>query len=376
MTQDLFSGRKLGISGAFTVLLSGLAADPLWPPINQAPCSPPRSRSRSRQPVTWTPTCSLPGRPPTTSTGADGRSPAERRSSPPNWPTVRADKCSTCPADRRQSAPRFCVRSNFPTARAMVNDVTGNEGVQVSVSNNRTGGGAVNAGVLNPNQTGWTVSDPFDTGASTAPGQQHVQFTFTAAGTAASTRSTTSTSTPGWRADGRCPDSNGLTPRPRHQATYNELQTEALRPSRSEGFARYETTKSRFATRRSAQDLQDGGHARRGRHHRADRRARTACKSPLSTEGERGDSNPDRLDHNRRQRLLGRLPVALICAGKSHFLSRSELLGVEASDFKTTLIYADYAPSEREAEWGRGGVPPRDDWRDRFARENLTATRP
>jgi hypothetical protein len=25
-------------------------------------------------------------------------------------------------------------------------------------------------------------------------------------------------------------------------------------------------------------------------------------------------------------------------------------------DFKTTLIYADYTPSAREAEWGRGGV--------------------
>jgi hypothetical protein len=42
---------------------------------------------------------------------------------------------------------------------------------------------SVASGELNPSGSGWTLSDPFDVQPTAKPGQQHVRFTFTAAGT-------------------------------------------------------------------------------------------------------------------------------------------------------------------------------------------------
>jgi hypothetical protein len=183
MTQDLFNSRKLGIGGAFAVLLSGLAAGPALAANTQAPCSPPQLSQPFASAGDLNSYMLAPGQAVDNFNGSGWTLTGGAQIVTTQLADGQTGQVLDLPSGSQAVSPTFCVRSNFPTARAIVTDVTGNEGVQVSVSNNRTGGGAVGAGVLNPGQPGWTVSDPVDTGASTAPGQQQVQFTFTAAGT-------------------------------------------------------------------------------------------------------------------------------------------------------------------------------------------------
>jgi len=183
MRKDLFNGRKLGICGAFAVLLSGLAAGPALADQNQAPCSVPQLSQPFAAAGDLNAYMLAPGQAADNFNGSGWTLSGGAQIVTTQLADGQTGQVLDLPSRSQAVSPTFCVRSNFPTARAMVNAVTGNEGVQVSVSNNRTGGGAIGVGVLKPSQPGWTISDPFDTGASTAFGQQQVQFTFTAAGT-------------------------------------------------------------------------------------------------------------------------------------------------------------------------------------------------
>jgi hypothetical protein len=186
MKQDLFSRRKLGISGAFAVLLTGLAAGPALADPGQsgnAPCSPP-PLSQPFTPVGDANSYMLaPGQTPDSFDATGWQLTGGAKIVTTQLADGQTGKVLDLPSGARAVSPTFCVQSNFPTARTMINDVTGNEGVQVYVSNNRAGGNPVNTGEPNPTQTGWTPSDPFDVDPSSAPGQQHVQFTFAASGT-------------------------------------------------------------------------------------------------------------------------------------------------------------------------------------------------
>lgn len=183
MTQDLFNSRKLGICGAFAVLLSGLAAGPALAAGDHAPCSPPALSQPFAAAGDLNAYMLAPGQAADNFDGSGWTLTGGAQIITTQLADGQTGQVLDLPSGSQAVSPTFCVRSNFPTARAVVNDVTGNEGVQVSVSNNRTGGATDNAGVLNPSQPGWTASNPFNTGASIVPGQQHVQFTFTAAGT-------------------------------------------------------------------------------------------------------------------------------------------------------------------------------------------------
>ncbi len=183
MTKDLFNARKLGVCGVFAVLLSGLAAGPALAGQNQAPCSPPQLSQPFASAGDTNFYMLAPGQTAGNFNGSGWTLTGGARIVTTRLAAGQTGQVLDLPSGSQAVSPTLCVRSNFPTARAIVNDLAGNDGVQVSVSNNRTGGGTANAGVLDPSPSGWTVSDPFDTGASTVHGQQHVQFTFTAAGT-------------------------------------------------------------------------------------------------------------------------------------------------------------------------------------------------
>jgi hypothetical protein len=90
------------------------------------------------------------------------------------------------PSGAKAVSPAICVQSNFPTARTMVRDVTGSEGVSVYVSyaGTSTARNPQNTGQVNGNQTDWTLSDPVNLQPGSRPGQQQVRFTFSSGGTA------------------------------------------------------------------------------------------------------------------------------------------------------------------------------------------------
>jgi len=184
MTQYLFSRRSLGMSGVLAVVLAGLAASPAMAGTRSAnaPCSPPQLSQ------------------PFASTGdpnwymlAPGQTPDSFDAT--GWTLTGGAKLLTTtladgetgqvldlPSGSQAISPRFCVQSDFQTARGVVQDLAGSEGVTVSVSYDR-GDSSQSTGVLQGDGTGWTVSAPVGVAPASRPGQQHVQFTLAAGGT-------------------------------------------------------------------------------------------------------------------------------------------------------------------------------------------------
>jgi hypothetical protein len=82
-------------------------------------------------------------------------------------------------------SPPMCVTSEYPTARSLVRNVTGAEGVQfyVSYAGTRTWDQPKDTGQLHGQQSNWTVSNPLNVQPdhSTA-GWQLVRFVFIAGG--------------------------------------------------------------------------------------------------------------------------------------------------------------------------------------------------
>jgi hypothetical protein len=82
-------------------------------------------------------------------------------------------------------SPPMCVTSDYPTARTLVRNVVGGEGVQfyVSYAGTRTWDQPKNTGQLHGQQKNWTISDPVnvqpDHGTA---GWQIVRFVFVAGG--------------------------------------------------------------------------------------------------------------------------------------------------------------------------------------------------
>ena len=182
MMQALFRPRKLCLGGAFAMLLSGLVAGPAAAAGDQAPCSPPLLS----QPFTGIGDLNAymlaPGQALDGFSGSGWTLTGGARIITTQLATGQYGRVLDLPGGSRAVSPRFCVRSNFPTARAVVNHVAGSGGVQVSVANNRTGGSGVNVGVLNPTLPGGRLRSRSTPAWPAVNGQQQVQFTFTAAG--------------------------------------------------------------------------------------------------------------------------------------------------------------------------------------------------
>jgi hypothetical protein len=81
-------------------------------------------------------------------------------------------------------SPPMCVSSGFPTARTMVRDVSGAEGVQVYVgyAGTQTAAQPQNTGQVHGQQTAWTLSDPFNVQPGNSPGWQLMRFTLVSGG--------------------------------------------------------------------------------------------------------------------------------------------------------------------------------------------------
>lgn len=93
------------------------------------------------------------------------------------------------PSGSKAVSPAVCVNSTFPDARMMVNDVAGNEGVEVYVSYKPTNawsspwGPLVDAGPVSGGQSTWGPSNPVSILPPGGSNWQLARFTFVPGGT-------------------------------------------------------------------------------------------------------------------------------------------------------------------------------------------------
>jgi hypothetical protein len=90
------------------------------------------------------------------------------------------------PAGAKAVSPTTCVSSNFPTARMMVRDVAGSQGVFFYVSYAGTSSWTTpkNTGQVHGTGTAWTLSGSVNLQPSGATGWQPVRFTLVPGGSA------------------------------------------------------------------------------------------------------------------------------------------------------------------------------------------------
>jgi len=83
------------------------------------------------------------------------------------------------PSGSKAVSPTMCVASNYPTARTMIRDLVGSEGVffYVSYLNTNTWNTPKNTGQVHGKATAWTLSDPVNVQPSNLAGWQVVRFT-------------------------------------------------------------------------------------------------------------------------------------------------------------------------------------------------------
>ena len=88
------------------------------------------------------------------------------------------------PSGSQAISPPVCVASDYPTARTMVRNVAGGEGVQVYVAyaGTKTESQAQNTGQVHGQQSAWSLSTPFNIHPGNLPGWQLVRFTLVPGG--------------------------------------------------------------------------------------------------------------------------------------------------------------------------------------------------
>jgi hypothetical protein len=96
--------------------------------------------------------------------------------------TVQADGTTgtvlNLPSGAVATSPQFCVSSDYPTARTMVRNVVGTQGLTTSVSYD--GVNYQSSGSLGITGTAWTLSKPWNIKSGPITGYQLAQFQFAA----------------------------------------------------------------------------------------------------------------------------------------------------------------------------------------------------
>ncbi len=88
------------------------------------------------------------------------------------------------PSGSQAISPPMCVASDYPTARTMVRNVVGAEGVQVSVAyaGTKTEASAQTVGQVHGQRSAWTLSNPVNIHPGNLAGWQLVRFALTPGG--------------------------------------------------------------------------------------------------------------------------------------------------------------------------------------------------
>jgi hypothetical protein len=183
MMHCLLRRRSNGLGAALAVLFAGLAATPASAATTQsghAPCSPPLLSQPllSAGDLNWY--ALAPGQAADNFAGGGWRLSGGAKIVTTLLADGQIGQVLDLPSGSKAVSPTMCVASGFNTARTMVRDVSGAEGVSFNVSYNGTSTAAMpqNTGQINGNQANWTLSDPVNVQPGNRPGWQHVRFSF------------------------------------------------------------------------------------------------------------------------------------------------------------------------------------------------------
>jgi hypothetical protein len=185
---DLFNARKLGICGAFAFLLSGLAAGPAmaatYTPVDTSACSAPQFTQPflSLRDSNWY--TLVPGQSVNSFQGTGWTLNGAAHIASSSLSGGGTGSVLDLPSGSSAVSPPMCVSSDYPTARTMVRDVVGSEGVHISVAyaGTKTAAQPQDVGQVHGTQSAWTASNPFNVHPGNLPGWQLVQFTLTPGG--------------------------------------------------------------------------------------------------------------------------------------------------------------------------------------------------
>jgi hypothetical protein len=183
MKKHLFSRRWLGVAIALVVFMGGIGASPAL--ADTSTCSPPSLS----QPLLWAKDTHW-------YTLAAGQTPGNFTGD--GWTlsgganiitTTQADgqtgSVLDLPSGSKAVSPTMCVDLGYKTARTMVRNVVGGEGVffYVSYAGTTTWNKPKNTGQVHGAHSDWTLSNPVNVQPSSDPGWQEVRFTFVSGGT-------------------------------------------------------------------------------------------------------------------------------------------------------------------------------------------------
>ncbi len=184
MTQDLFSRRTLGMSGALAVLLCGLTAGPALAKgtvtaVDTSACSDPLLS----QPFLSANDSNLytlaPGEAVDSFDGTGWTLSGGAQIISTRLADGQTGNVLDLPAGSQAVSPTMCVSAAYPTARTMVQ---GDQGSQVTFSvsyaGTKTWDKAKKTGQIQTTDNGWSLSDSFNVQPGNLPGWQLVRFTF------------------------------------------------------------------------------------------------------------------------------------------------------------------------------------------------------
>lgn len=187
MTQYLFSRRSLGLGAGLAVVLAGLAVTPALADTTStdtSACAAPYVSQPwlAAKDSNWY--TLVPGETPGSLNGTGWTLSGGAQIINTQLPDGHTGSVLNLPSGSKAVSPTVCVNSNDPTARTMVRNVVGGEGVQfyVGYAGTNTWTNPRNTGQVHGQQNSWTVSDPINVQPDNLSGWQLVRFTFVPGG--------------------------------------------------------------------------------------------------------------------------------------------------------------------------------------------------
>ena len=190
MTKYLFSRRSLGVSGGLAMLLAGLAVSPAMASpkpttsVDTSACSNPQFSHPflSAGDSNWY--TLAPGQSPDSFNGGGWTLSGGAQIIPTQLQDGQTGSVLDLPSGSTAVSPTMCVSSDYPTARTMVRDVVGSQGVHmfVAYAGAKTANKPQDTGQVHGNQTDWTLSNTINIHPGNRAGWQLVQFTLVPGG--------------------------------------------------------------------------------------------------------------------------------------------------------------------------------------------------
>ena len=183
MTQYLFSRRPSALCGTLVVLLASVVASPALAattPVDTSACSTPQLSQPflSLHDSNWY--TLAPGQSVHNFDGTGWELSGGARIITTKLADGTSGPVLDLPSGSKAVSPTICVTSSYPTARTMVHNVIGAEGVffYVSYAGTKTWTNPRNTGQVHGSKTAWTASDPVNVQPGKLSGWQPARFTF------------------------------------------------------------------------------------------------------------------------------------------------------------------------------------------------------